>query len=318
MTPRENLINYFAGKECEWFPNSGDKIYFEPEELHDYKARGMINQQTPRTMDFYGGKGWFDLEWQYVPQVKGSITVGKVLGDVSEGKEKLVWPDLDAIDWEGIRERNKDYLNTDQMIATTIYTGFFERLISFMGFEDAAMALIDPDSQDDVHELFERLTELYIDYAKRMNKYFGVEYFLVHDDWGSQRAPLFGPSTQREMIFPYVKKLVDEFHSHGWYYEQHCCGLVHDLMPNIIEAGTDTWVGQVCCDKMMLVNKYGDQFKFGVMIPNAPNTTAEEKVALVKKYYEMYKGKNVWFSFSKLMPKDHAKAIQDYLRSIKN
>lgn len=317
MTPRENLINFFAGKDYAWFPNSGDKIYFEPEELHDYKARGMINQQTPRTMDFYGGEGWFGLKWQYVPQVRGSITTNKILDDVSEWKEKLVWPDLDAVDWEGIRERNKDYLNTDQMIATTIYTGYFERLISFMGFEDAAMALIDPDSQDDVHELFERLTELYIDYAKRMNKYFGVEYFLVHDDWGSQRAPLFGPATQREMIFPYIKKLVDEFHSHGWYYEQHCCGLVHDLMPNIIESGADTWVGQNCCDKKMLVDQYGDRFKFGVMVPNPPNTTAEEKVELVKKYYEMYKGKNVWFSVSRLMPKDQAAAIQNYLRSVK-
>ncbi|MBQ1891358.1 MAG: hypothetical protein II164_03325 [Firmicutes bacterium] len=317
MTPRENLYNYLKDRNYEWFPNSGDKLVFEPEELHDFKARGMINQQEPFDPANYGGEGWFGLKWEYVPQVRGSITVGRIMDDLDEWKEKLVWPDLDAVDWDAIKERNKDYLNTDKMIATTIYTGWFERLISFVEFEDAAVALIDPDYEDTVNELFTRLTDLYIDFATRMHEHFGVEYFLVHDDWGSQRAPLISPETQREMILPHVKRLVDHIHGMDCFYEQHSCGLIHDTIPNIIESGADSWVGQDCCDKEMLVNKYWKEFKFGVMVPNKPGATPEESVEFVKSYYDKYKGKRVWFSVSRLMPKENGKAVAEFLRSVK-
>lgn len=317
MTPRDNIYNFFKNKDYEWFPSSGDVLVFEPEELHDYKARGMINQQAPFDPKDYGGEGWFGLKWQYVPQVKGSITVGRIMDDLSDWKDVLQWPDLDACDWAGIKERNKDYLNTDKLISTTIYTGYLERLISFVEFEDAAIALIDPDYEEDVTEIFTRLTDLYIDYARRMHEWYNVEYFLVHDDWGTQRAPMIAPDTQREMILPHVKRLVDAIHEMGCLYEQHSCGFIHDTIPNIIDSGADTWVGQECCDKEMLVDKYHDVFKFGVRVPNAPGATPEQSVAALKEYYEKYKGKNVWFSVSRLMPKENAAATTAYLRSIK-
>ena len=317
MTPRDNIYNFFKDKEYEWFPSSGDVLMFEPEELHDFKARGMINQQEPFDPKDYGGKGWFGLNWQYVPQVRGSMTVGRIMDDLSDWRDVLVWPDLDAYDWAAVKERNKDYLKTDKLLASTISTGYLERLISFVEFEDAAVALIDPDYEEDVTELFTRLTDLYIDFAGRMHDWFGVEMFTVHDDWGSQRAPLISPETQKEMIFPHVKRLVDYMHSIGCIYDQHSCGLIHDMIPHIIEAGTDTGRGQDVCDKEMLVNMYHDRFKFGVMVPNPPGATPEQTVAAIRECYEKYKGKNVWFTVSRLMPKENAAAATAYLRSIK-
>ena len=317
MTPRDNLYNFFKNKETEWFPNGGDLKFFEPVELHDYKARGMVNQQVPISPEEYGGLGWFNVKWEYVPQVTGSISVGKIMDDISEWRDVLMWPDLDAIDWEGIRERNSEYLKTDKMLECTIYTGYFERLISFVEFEDAAVTLIDPDYDEDVYELFDKLTDLYIDYARRMHEHFNIEYFMVHDDWGSQRAPLLSPATHREKILPHVKRLVSALHDMDCFYEQHSCGLIHDIIPNIIESGADTWRGQDVCDKKMLVDKYHDQFKFGVMVPNPKGATPEESVEMVKKYYEIYKGKNVWFSISRLMPPENTEAVNKYLRTIK-
>ena len=45
-------------------------------------------------------------------------------------------------------------------------TGCYERLIAFMEFEGAIMALFDEDSQPEVHAFFDKLTDFYIDIFK--------------------------------------------------------------------------------------------------------------------------------------------------------
>ena len=115
---------------------------------------------------------------------------------------------MDSYDWEGCAKENAEYLNTDKLVSATIFSGFFERLISFVGFEDAAIALIDEDYQEHVHRLFDKLADFYIDLISRMHEHFGVEYFDIHDDWGTQRAPIFSVKTHEEMILPYIKKYI--------------------------------------------------------------------------------------------------------------
>ena len=70
---------------------------------------------------------WFDLDW--------------------------VMPDLDALDYEGYALKDKDYLNTKQYNELGILSGFWERLISLMDVSSAAIALIDEDQQDAVHDM---------------------------------------------------------------------------------------------------------------------------------------------------------------------
>ena len=98
MTPRENYLAFFHDEPYEWIPMAGDVKTFRPEELHDNVARGFVNQQEPFPPEKFGGKGWFNVEWKYEYEVRGAIGVGRILDDVSEWREKLVWPDLDDLD----------------------------------------------------------------------------------------------------------------------------------------------------------------------------------------------------------------------------
>ena len=70
------------------------------------------------------------------------------LKEVSEWREKVCFPELDRWDWEKSAEENREFLNTDKLVTAWIFNGLFERLISFVDFEAAAVALIDEEQQD--------------------------------------------------------------------------------------------------------------------------------------------------------------------------
>jgi len=320
MTSRENWILTLERKPHEWQPRFSEMHRFGPEEIGDYKGRGFVKQQAPFDMKNAGGKGLFGVEWHFEPEVGGAIDMGRQYDDISEWKNKIKIDDIDAIDWEGIAKKNAEYLNApDKFKCMTMFTGYFERLIAFSSFEDAALALIDPDSEEAVHELFDAMTEYYCEYVRRCHKYFGTDMIEMHDDWGSQRAPLFSPATIDEMILPHMQKVIDTCHELGMYFQLHSCGLIEDLLPVIIKHGIDTWVGQDCCDKEKLVNLYGDQFVFGVSLRPDPKKSLEENLSMIKAKTEQYKGKEIWWfdSIRSLKPEDQKIAMQALIEATK-
>lgn len=296
MNKKENFQNLLALKEYDHQPLYNELRRFGPEDFGDWKARGFVFQQAPFDKKNYGGKGWFGVDWFYEEEVGGSMDQGRTMDDISEWKEKVKFDDLDAIDWEGIAKKNADYLNQPNCLwHTTLYSGYFERLISLMDFEDAIMTLADPDQEDDLNAFFTKLTDFYIDLVTRLHKYFNIGMIEFHDDWGSQRAPLFSPDIVKEKILPHMRRLIDHCHSLGMYFQLHSCGFIEALVPLMIEAGIDTWIGQDVNDKKKLVDMYGDKFAFGVIIKPTKGRTYDEIMAETKELMDVYKGKRVYF-----------------------
>ena len=106
----------------------------------------------------------FGVPWVYVPVVGGSLedpNVPHLMEDANDWEKVIKFPDIDSWDWEGSRRENKEYLNTGMWNMFYLMNGaWFERLISFMGFENACMALIDEEQEDAVKALFTKTTEL--------------------------------------------------------------------------------------------------------------------------------------------------------------
>ncbi len=302
MTPRENYLNFFRNKPYEWVPRNEDIQPVFPSVICENVARATIMEGKPFPPERFGGIGWFGIEWVYVPMVGGSMEKEgtQLFEDFNDWEKYVKFPDLDEIDWEGYAKDHYDYLNTDKINMGSVFTGFFERMISFAGFENAAMALLDEDQEDAVHALLDKLADFYIDYIGRMNKYWNVEYFEVHDDWGNQRSLMFSIDTHREMILPHVKKVVDAVHALGCPYEQHSCGAISDLIPNLIESGADSWMGQTTAiDRKALIDKYeseyGDRLKFRVQVFMDGNGSDEDCLAAADKFVEDYSGKRVHY-----------------------
>ena len=269
---------------------------FIPLVIPDTKARGMVAENAkfdPNTEA--GGPDMFGVEWEYIKTVGGSMVRPGVpyLEDISEWREKIIWPDVDSWDWEGCAARNNGtYLQDDNLNQIWFYTGYFERLIAFMEFENAIMALFDEDSQEDVHAFFDKLTDFYIDIFKHIKKYLpAVNAVFFHDDWGSQKETFFSPAVVEEMIVPYMRRLTDFLHENGYVCEIHSCGNNYKQIPNYIKAGWDVWAPQLMNDVEKIYDDYGDQIIIATFPTNIPEDimalpTTEEKGAAFAKLPE--------------------------------
>lgn len=268
ITARENYLRMFRkGEKCEWIPTHADCIGFCPAIIPDCIARGMVReaQALPRGQE--GGKDMFGMNWVFEEEVGGSmIPQGEYLfDDANEWKEKVVFPDLDSWDWQGCADRNRGiFFDTERPTEYIQLTGLFERLMSFMTIQNALMALLDEDQEEALHELFDALCNFYDDLIDRLQRYFHIDIFQFHDDWGTQRGPMISPDTIREMLAPYIKRIVESCHKRGILFHFHCCGKNEKLVPIMIECGIDQWDGQTINDFDYLYENYGGKIVLGI------------------------------------------------------
>ena len=272
ITPRENDLLLGRHQDPAWLGQELNHVF--PREIPDNVARGFVMDGRPFEGE-YGGKDIFGVEWVYVPVARGSMEKPgtRLVADIEEWEKDVAFPDPTALDWEKIAEGARKVISPDKITSTMVYTGFFERLISFIGFEDAAVALIDEDQKEAVHRLFDRLCGYYDTLFRYMRKYMQLEYVLFHDDWGAQRGPFFSEATCREMLLPYLKRVVESAHANGIIFNFHCCGKVEQFVPMMIEVGVDAWDGQTINDIWGLYHTYGDKL----------NLTWNEKVLDISK-----------------------------------
>ena len=300
ITPKENYIAMFNGENPLWFPMTSDckgiDIKIDPDNI----ARAFVFEYEPfdNVSDLGLRPDMFGVNWVYVPTAGGSMVPGgtPLLEDANEWKEKVVFPDVNSWDWEGSAKANapwfeqyKDYVTNITFLNGTT----FERLISFMDFMGAAMAIIDDDQVEAVKELCDAICEkVYFPYLENCKKWFpNLDKVTLHDDWGSQASPFFSLTVAREVFVPVMKKFTDKCKELGFLVELHSCGHTEMNVPAYIEAGFQTWNGMPMNDKRALFEKYGDQFIFGVDAPDISadmNASDEDLYAAAKEFCEFY------------------------------
>lgn len=235
ITPKENLKRYFMGRDYNWIPDLvSDSVDITPHCNPDVDAS-----------DFEGGLDAFGVRW--IPVHQGNELPAFVdpdcilLDDIADWKT-LKWPDPDSWPWEEYGKKYKEFLDDGRMLRGILLSGFFERLISIMGFEDAAVALItDPES---VTEFFDKLAELNINIIDHYIDDFGCGSVMIHDDWAAQRSPFFSLDIAINLIAPQLKKLSDHAHKRGIFITLHSCGYGTSLVPAMKAAGVDSWQAQ--------------------------------------------------------------------------
>lgn len=264
---------------------------FNPGCNPDNVARAMVFDGTfiPGVSNLVGGKDMFGIEWEYVPSAGGSmVRPGKpFIEDANDISKKVKWPDIDRWDWEGAKKASEMYLGTSNCNYVMILNGFYERLISFMDFEGAIMALIDEDQSDAVKDFFDQLSDLYIRILDKYFTYFPqIDIIDLHDDWGGQKDTFFSPTVVEEMIVPYMRKVTDFVHSRGKLIDFHSCGNNIKQVPNMIAAGFDAWTPQAMNDTRKIYELYGDKILIGVMpdLYDVKSSTEEEQRAHARAY----------------------------------
>ncbi len=295
ITPRENMLLALDTKKPVWLPSTFDIGYLFPRCVPDNPAKGNVSdcKLPPEEL---GGLDMFGIDWEYVPQVGGStVRPGKpLLEDANEWYEKVKFPTkevIDSWDWDGALKNNEKILREKDLWEVVICTGYYERLISFMDFEEAAIAMIDEDQQDAVKDLFDKLSDLYIMLIDKFIEVFGdrIGAVCLHDDWGHQRGIFFSADTIYEMIVPYMKRVTDYAKSKGLRTECHSCGKVDPLIQVYIDAGFEMLECQPILDFEKLVPQYGDKILFHyppAIAPEDINAPVEEHVKKAREFVD--------------------------------
>lgn len=280
VTPRENMEAFLKGKKPLWMPSFLETKLFMPSILPDYVARGPVSEARPFPLNKLGGPDFFGVNWVFDPHAFGSMVRpgSPKVPDITQWEKYVTFPDLDSYDWAGSAAGNREFLDDRRAVQMVVYTGLFERLVSFADMSNALMALVDEEEQEAVHRLFDRLCQFYDDLFARFARWYKPTYLWFHDDWGTQRAPFFSLDTCREMLVPYLKRVVDSAHRYGIGFEFHSCGKNELLVPAMIEAGVDMWAGQTINDKAMLYREYGRDIKLGVDIAPLPPDAAPQQI----------------------------------------
>ena len=278
VTPKENLLATVRGETPCWLAGA-EKIGFNPNIIPDNIARGVVHEvEIP---PYKGGPDMFGVEWVYVDMVGGAtVRPGNpILQNANDWREVIHFPDIDSWDWAGAAARNKEYLG-DGTIPVTMdhFTGLYERLISFMDFENAAVALIDEDQQDAVTELFTALTDLHIALIDREVDYYHPTTIYFLDDWGSQKTTFFSRSTYEKMIFPHFRRIVDHAHKRGLIFELHSCGHSDSITDMIATLGIDMWKPQTMNDLEKMYQVIQGRFCLGLTTPAFSPDASEEEI----------------------------------------
>ena len=294
ISPRENLNMALRREGAAWIPSfTTDILQFNSRVIPDCIARGEVRDLGPFMSDEEkGGPDMFGIPWIFMPEAHGSMEdpkFGHVFEDVEDWESTVVFPDPDSYDWESAKKINAAIENDDRARFVTFHNGMFERLISFMGFEGAVVALIDEDSQEDVSALFDKLADLYIELIGRLRECFSFDGVHFHDDWGTQRGPMFSCATCQEIVAPAIKRIVDYCHSEGLWFLHHSCGLNEMMVPAMVDQGDDMWMPQPMNDARMIRAEYGDKLMIGIHPPVPPaDADVETLDALAKAYVEEF------------------------------
>lgn len=316
VTPRMNTEALLFDKRPCWMPLGPDFAMGVNSPMYSVKLGRGLRADS---------EDCFGIKWQFVEQVGGSIVHpgAPLLDDVNDWKEIIHIPDIDSWDWEAEAALSK--IDGRFSCQHTFINGFwFERLISFMDFMGAAMALIDEDQEDALHELFDATTDLACRLVDKYVEYWPqIDGFNVHDDWGSQKAPFFSQEVAYKFFVPQMKKLTDHIHSKGRFATLHSCGHNADRIMCYIDGGFDEWIPQPMNDIKYLYKNFGDKICLGVWPDDQEKivlmSEADQRAAardFVNMYNEPGKPSHLAVTRSRDLPEAFMREVYEYSRKL--
>ena len=153
ITHRENVLMAFHHQDPFFLSHMGDIFEVDTRANPEMVAGHTVRDgQEPYEYDFETGEfDAFGVRWVMDKNNVGPIEALDefLLEDMTELDEKIVWPNPEEWPWAENAERDQEWLAANRALGkalrVSIFSGLFERLISWLGFENAAIALIDPE-----------------------------------------------------------------------------------------------------------------------------------------------------------------------------
>lgn len=260
-TDKENMLRVFQKKIPEGLPHllmPGTHFLAPQNGFHERPAGGK------------GGYDWFGVKWAYIEGDLAPVpdsSVPPVCDDITEWKTQIKFPDMDSWDWKKAAEIDHvaDIDREHKMLYTSSLNGFFERMHTLCGFEDALCALLmEPEATE---EYLDAMLKFKCKQLTKIKEYYNPDVLNFHDDYGTQRGLFFSPDLWRELFKPRLRQVVEHCHDLGMIFELHSCGLIDEIVPDIAECGVDC----LQCMDIVDVAKYKKELNGKMAFGVSPN-----------------------------------------------
>ena len=313
ITSKENCLLALEHKKPEWVPSCAEMLMCGGAE--------ETFENGPRT----GGKDGFGVGWAVTRSSGGQGTPlpnQSQFDDITEWKEKVVFPDLDAYDWEGSAKAQLAAGNPEtQLVEYQCWNWSFLRMTHIMGFENALCAMM--EDEEACMDFFDAIADYKIRLAERIHKYFHPDMITSFDDVATERGLFMAPDVYRRLIKPSHKKVNDAIRQMGILPAIHCCGKCEDIIPDFIEEGNVAWSSaQPINDIAGILEKYGSQLTvIGGYDTNGkpaqPTASVEEIQAEVRRAMDTYApyGSYIFFGFM-LVDSDNSEEVMKAMMPI--
>ena len=125
-----------------------------------------------------------------------------------------------------------------------------------------------------------------------------ADFFAMGDDFADQRSLLMSPEMWRKFLKPTYKKIFALAKDHGFYVWFHACGVITEVIPDLIDIGMDVWetvqAHLPCSEPEKLKSRFGKDITFfgGISTQDVvPFGTPEDVRRLVRERIKVL-GKN--------------------------
>lgn len=147
------------------------------------------------------------------------------------GRYPAMWRDIMLPGW-----KNREHVLVLGRNCSTL--GFYWRAREWMGTENLSYAWYDEPGL--IHEMMEFIADFTIEVSRPILEQTEVDYVMINEDMSMKNGPLLSPDQYKTFIYPYMRKLVDYFKSHGVNYVMvDTDGNCEALIPLLMDAGTD-------------------------------------------------------------------------------
>jgi uroporphyrinogen decarboxylase len=239
----------------------------------------------------------FGVRWDYEPAAEGGTypaAGGHTITDFPRWREQITIPDVAAMDWSAItlgwNKQSLDWSAVDRennLVCGIAEFGLFERSYLLLGMEEALIRyMTEPEV---MYDLIGAVADFKIAMIEQFDDAAGLDMVWLGDDWGTQVNLFLPPKVWRQVIKPHVARIYQCLKQRNIIINQHSCGRIEQIFPDLIELGADIWNPcQPCNDLAELKRQYGTRITFcgGIdsqFILARPDVTEAEVRAEVRK-----------------------------------
>ena len=262
LTPKENYLLTLSGEQPEYVPRftfgpmPGQTKpvathMFEPQIISEFRRNG-------------GGKDVWGVN--FVPTYEtGNALIPEpnnfILEDITKWRDVIKAPSLEGIDWEKMVKddiENSKIDRTQTALALNLHMGYFQTLMSFMGFSEGMMAMF--EEPDEVKALLTYICDFYIEVAKNTIDLYKPDVLTLMDDTAAWANPFISREMYEEFLIPCHDRYAKMGRERGLKMTMHNCGKCEGILDLLVDMGINSWdPAQTCNDLKAVKEKFGNK-----------------------------------------------------------